>query len=332
MTKPGMNPDPSRPRTLKQAVRYFSNPDVCLEHAKALRWPDSVVVCPRCGSKDVWFLASSRLWKCRVKHPQQKFSVKVGSIMEDSPLPLDTWLIAMWLIANCKNGISSYEIKRALGITQKSAWFLLQRIRLAMQTGTFEKMGGGGPVEADETFIGGLARNMHKHKRAQKITGTGGAGKALVVGLLDRETGKVRVAHVPNRKRQTLQQHVREYVQPGAELMTDELASYTGLDREFVHQFVNHAEEYVRGNVHTNGIENFWSLLKRALRGTYVSVEPFHLFRYLDEQAFRFNERKNEDGDAGRFEEVVMGAFGKRLTYKELIGDDGAAEPTGTAV
>jgi len=289
------------------------------------------VKCPTCDSSEVWFLASARQWKCKTKHPQQKFTVKIGSIMEDSPISIDKWLVAIWLLSNCKNGISSYELARALGVSQKTAWFLLQRIRLAMQTGTFEKMGGGGPVEADETFIGGLARNMHKKDRAKKIKGTGGSGKELVVGLLDRETGKAIVAHVPNRKRPTLQAHVRGNVEAGAQLMTDELASYTGLDKEYVHQVINHTESYVRGNVHTNGIENFWSLLKRTIRGTYVSVEPFHLFRYLDEQSFRFNERKHDRGDGGRFDLVAGAMFGKRLTYKQLIGEEEKAAPSSAA-
>ncbi len=315
------------PRTLQQAIRYFADPDVCLEYAKALRWPDGTVKCPRCGSADVWFLASTRMWKCSVKHEQRKFSVKVGSIMEDSPLTLDKWLTAMWLLANAKNGISSYELHRAIGITQKSAWFLLQRIRLAMQTGTFEKLGGGGPVEVDETFIGGKARFMHAHKRKEKIKGTGGSGKVAVMGLLARHghAGKshstVRVQVIGSRKKKELESEVRKHVEVGAQVMTDELASYNGLAPDYVHNVINHAESYVRGNVHTNGMENFWSLFKRAIKGTYVSVEPFHLFRYLDEESFRFNERKNDDGDAGRFEEVLGGAFGKRLTYKQLIGE-----------
>ena len=200
---------------------------------------------------------------------------------------------------------------------------MLHRIRKAMQRGSFEKFGAGGPVEADETMIGGLARFMHKDKKAAKITGTGGAGKELVMGLLDRETGKVRVKHVANRKRRTLQEEVRANVEAGSEVFTDELASYTGLEKDYVHQFVNHAEKYVEGNVHTNGIENFWSLLKRGLKGTYVSVEPFHLFRYLDEQAFRYNERKHSDGDAGRFSEILSSVAGRRLTYKQLTGKHG---------
>jgi transposase-like protein len=306
------------PNTLLEAVRYFSDRDRALALLVAIRWPDGVS-CPTCGTKRVSFLKTRRLWKCSEKHDRQQFSIKVGSICEDSPLPLDKWLVAMWLIVNCKNGVSSYEVARDLNVTQQTAWFMLHRIRKAMQRGSFEKMGGAGPVEADETFIGGLARNMHKDKKV-KITGTGGAGKELVMGLLDRESGEVRVKHVANRRRGTLQEEVRANVEPGSELFTDELASYTGLDKDYVHDFVNHAEEYVRGNVHTNGIENFWSLLKRGLKGTYVSVEPFHLFRYLDEQAFRYNERKASDGS--RFVETAHSIFGKRLTYKELTGKD----------
>jgi transposase-like protein len=306
------------PRTLMEAVRYFSDRDRSLALLSKLRWPKGVE-CPTCGCKQVSFLSTRRLWKCKNAHDKRQFSIKVGSIFEDSPLPLDKWLVAMWLIVNCKNGVSSYEVARALRVTQPTAWFMLHRIRKAMQRGSFEKFGADGPVEADETFIGGLARNMHKDKKA-KISGTGGAGKELVMGLLDRETGKVRIKHVANRKRSTLQEEVRANVAPGSEVFTDELASYTGLDKDYVHQFVNHAEKYVEGNVHTNGIENFWSLLKRGLKGTYVSVEPFHLFRYLDEQAFRYNERKGDDGD--RFVEAASSAFGRRLTYKELTGKD----------
>src|ERR1700677_543875 len=306
------------PTTLQDAIRYFSDFDNCQRSMIDMRWPDGVVRCPYCNSEKVVFLPSGRVWKCYTKHPRRKFSLKVGTIFEDSAIGLDKWFTAMWLIANCKNGISSYEIARDIGVTQKTGWFMLHRIRLAMQTGSFEKFGAGGPVEADETFIGGLARNMHADKKAEKIHGTGGAGKELVMGLLDRETGKVRVKHVANRKRHTLQEEVRANVEAGSEVFTDELASYTGLDADYVHEFVNHAERYVEGNVHTNGIENFWSLLKRSLKGTYVSVEPFHLFRSLDEQAFRYNSRKGND--AARFVQALNGVTGRRVTYKELIG------------
>jgi transposase-like protein len=253
----------SEPKSLQEAIVYFSNPINCREYVVARRWPNGVI-CPRCGSQKVAFLEKYNRWQCSNTHDRRQFTLKTGTIFEDSPLGLDKWLPAMWQVVNCKNGISSYETARALRVTQKTAWFMNHRIRLAVRMGSFEKFGTGGPVEADETMIGGLARFMHKDKKAEKITGTGGAGKELVMGLLDRETGKVRVKHVANRKRGTLQEEVRTNVELGSQVFTDELASYTGLDKDYVHQFVNHAEEYVRGNVHTNGIENFWSLLKRG--------------------------------------------------------------------
>jgi transposase-like protein len=306
------------PRTLVQAVRYFQDEQVCIDFLASIRWPDGVT-CPTCRNTKVGYLEKQRRWQCSKKHAKRQFSVKVGTIFEDSPIGLDKWLPAMWLICSCKNGISSYELARAIGVTQQTGWFMLARLRLALQRGGLDKIDG--PTEADETFIGGLARNMHVGKRREKITGTGGAGKALVVGLLDRKTRRVRVAHVPNRKRKTLQGHVQDNVQPGSELFTDEFVSYTGLDREYVHNVVNHAETYVEGHVHTNGIENFWALLKRTIKGTYVSVEPFHLFRYLDEQAYRFNEREHPRGDYGRFVEALRTIVGRRLTYRELTGD-----------
>jgi len=304
------------PQTLVDAIRYFADPDVCLDFVVELRWPDGVT-CPRCGSKDVRFLEKRRIWECKAKHPKKQFSVKVGTIFEGSALGLDKWLAAMWMIANAKNGVSSYEIARSLGITQKSAWFVLHRIRLAMQTETFGKLGG--EVEVDETFIGGKARNMHHAKRKAKGRGTG--GKAVVMGLLERH-GEVRAQVVPGTKGRTLRPEVLKHVESGATVYTDELASYRGLDTEYAHMVINHAEAYAKGNVHTNGMENFWSLLKRGIKGTYVSVEPFHLFRYLDEQAFRFNTRK--DNDAGRFLRVARQIAGKRLEYKHLIGDSAA--------
>jgi transposase-like protein len=312
------------PKTLLEAVRYFKDPDRCREFMATIRWPDGVK-CPTCGSDKVGFLVNQNRWQCSSKHPKRQFSVKVGTIFEDSPIGLDKWLPAVWLLVNCKNGISSYEVARDLNVTQKTAWFLLHRVRKAMQTGTFEKISG--QVEADETFIGGLARFMHKADRARKITGTGGAGKAVVMGLLDRHTGEVRVKHVPNTQRQTLHEEIRKHVEPGSEMFTDEYIGYRGLDPEYVHNVINHAESYARGNVHTNRIENFWSLLKRGLKGTYISVEPFHLFRYLDEQAFRFNERKGTD--ASRFVHALGNVTGRRVTHKELIGGGAPAfEPS----
>lgn len=269
-----------QPTNLLEAIRYFSDLDIGTEFVAKLRWP-SGPVCPRCGCVEYSYLTTRRLRKC--KACKRQYSVKVGTIFEDSPLGLDKWLPAVWLVANSKNGISSHELGRALGTTQKSAWFMLHRIRLAMQTGSFDKLGGA--VEVDETFIGGKARNMHEDVRKRKITGTGGKDKTVVLGVRQRH-GEIRATVAPDRKRRTLQGHVTEHVEPGATVYTDALESYSGLSRDFAHATVDHAERYVDGQVHTNGVENFWSLLKRGLHGTYVSVEPFHLFRYLDERVF----------------------------------------------
>jgi len=310
------------PKTLQAAVVYFADPDTAFAEMVKFRWPDGVVRCPTCGSDRVWFTRSRRIWQCREDHSRRQFSVKIGSIMEDSPLGIDKWLVAVWLITNAKNGISSYELSRAIGITQKSAWFMLHRIRLAMQ----DEMGGklGGHVEVDETYIGGKARNMHKDRRERVITGTGGMGKVAVMGLLARH-GKpghstIRVSVVQNNQKTTLQPKVRANVRRGSKIYTDTLLSYDGLGADYIHNVINHAERYVDGQIHTNGCENFWSLLKRALKGTYVSVEPFHLFRYLDEQAFRFNTRKLTD--SARFAVTAAAAFGKRLTFKALTAAD----------
>lgn len=305
----------TNPKTLQQAIIYFSNPDNCREYLAARRWPDGVT-CPTCGRDDVTFLAKQNKWQCKSAHKQRQFSVKVGTIFEDSPLGLDKWLMAVWLIVNAKNGISSYEISRSLGVTQKTAWFMDHRIRLAMQTGSFLRQMSG-HVEVDETFIGGKARNMHRSVRARRIHGTGGAGKVAVMGLLERH-GEVRTCVVPNVRRKSLHTEVAKHVEPGSTVYSDAFRSYNRLQDDYIHNVINHAEKYVDGKIHTNGIENFWSLLKRCINGTYVSVEPFHLFRYLDEQSFRFNSRHANDRE--RFERVTDHLVGKRLTYRELTG------------
>jgi hypothetical protein len=307
------------PRTLMEAVRYFADADRTLETMVALRWPNGVH-CPTCGRVDVRFIATRKMWECKEKHPRKQFSAKVGTIFEDSPLPLDKWFVAVWSIANCKNGISSYELGRAIGVTQKSAWHMLHRIRLAMEVGSFDKFDG--TVEADETYVGGVAGNMHKHKREALRTGARYVeNKTPVMGVLQRTDGEVasRVRALPIRDANSKNLHriVRETVEAGAALHTDALWSYKGLGADYAHETVNHAVGYVRGNVHTNGIENFWSLLKRGLKGTYVSVEPVHLGRYVSEQVFRFNERTDNDG--GRFRKVLSSVVGKRLTYQDLI-------------
>lgn len=311
------------PKTLQEAIVYFSDQENCLNYLVARRpeWANGVV-CPICGSTTVGFLKNQLRWQCSVRHPKRQFSVKVGTIFEDSPLGLDKWLPCVWLITNCKNGISSYEIGRDLGVTQKTAWFMLHRVRLAHQGNNARKLSG--EVEVDESMIGGKSRNMHKARRARVITGTGGKDKTIAMGMVERG-GEVRTFVVESRRKKELQKHVRANVQAGSAIFTDELLSYDGLEADYKHAVINHAVEYVNENVHTNTMENFWSLLKRGLHGTYVSVEPFHLFRYLDEQAFRYNNRKDmTDGD--RFDLAVRQIVGKRLTYAELTGKEPGTE------
>ncbi len=305
------------PETLQEAITYFADEARALDFMVSLRWPNGKVTCPHCHAGEVTFLATQKRWKC--KGCRKQFSAKVGTIFEDSALPLSKWFPAFWLIVNAKNGISSYEIGRSLGVTQKTGWFMLQRIRLAMQNGTVVKLGG--TVEVDETFIGGKARNMHKGKR--KVKGTGGCAMTPVQGLLERHAGgsKIVVKVMKNRRKIEAQKNIVEYVLKGSEVFTDALPSYNGLKADYNHAVVDHAEKYVDGKVHTNGLENFWCLLKRTIKGTYVNVEPFHLFRYLDEQSFRFNERQDTDG--GRFLKACAGIIGKGLKYVDLIGNGG---------
>lgn len=335
------------PQTLLEAIRHFSDEDICLQFMVNLRWPDGVE-CPTCGNKDLSFVSTRRVWKCKNTHPKQRFSVKVGTVMEDSPISLTKWLPAMWLIVSCKNGVSSYEIARDIGVTQKTAWFMLHRLRLALQAGSFEKMSG--TIEADETLIGGKARFMHQERKERTLQkGRGSAGKAVVMGLLerhspelndkkiidsldydpkkdDKKASRVKASVISKTNRKVIQGEIRAHVEPGSNVYTDALASYTGIAPEYVHEFIDHAETYVNGAVHTNGIENFWSLLKRTIKGTYVAVEPFHLFRYLDEQSFRFNERKGNDFE--RFCLALKAIVGKRLTYTQLTGDPASLATT----
>jgi transposase-like protein len=313
-----MDATPYNPKTLVEAIKYYADVNVATLTLSAVRWPNGVE-CPRCASREKHsYVSTRRIWKC--KSCRKQFSPKVGTIFEDSPLGLDLWLTAIWMITNDKNGISSYELHRGLGVTQTTGWFMLHRIRLAMQTGSFSKFTGH--VEADETFIGAKARNMHKHIRARKIKGTGPMGKIIVLGLLERK-GQVRVRVSLSTKRKPLHDFVKENVEPGSTVYSDALKSYEKLGSEYIHQVVDHAEKYVEGQIHTNGLENFWSLFKRCINGTYISVAPFHLFRYLDEETFRYNQRKDIDGDGGRFNQVMKNTCGRRLTFKELTGKVG---------
>lgn len=329
----------SRPKTLQEAIVYFSDPDRCFEYAKNLRWPDGSIVCPRCGEAKNSFVKTRKLWFCYACKKQ--FTIKVKTIMEDSPVTLDKWMTAFWLLSNAKNGISSHELGRALGVTQTTAWFMLQRIREVMKGKKFgnnTKIGGeGNTIEADETFVGGRVQYMHKDKRV-KAEGKGPyKNKTIVHGVLDRDLRKVRATVVPNVGRETLQDAILHNVKFGSTVYTDNAVAYdNGLQRRFVHDVVNKTEAYVDGKIHVNGMENLWSLLKRSLRGTYVAVEPFHLSRYVDEQVFRYNNRKHDDRskmtDAERFEIVMSQVLGHRLTYADLTGksDSPHHAPTGT--
>jgi transposase-like protein len=310
----------NEPKTLKQAIRYFSDEQVCIDTIAALRWPNGPV-CPKCGHGEHYYLATQKRWKC--KKCSKQFSVKVGTIFEDSPISLDNWLTALWMLVNCKNGISSYEVGRDLGLTQKSAWFVLHRLRLALQTGSVAKMGGKGKeVEVDETFIGGAARFMHAGRKARMITQRGVKDKTAVMGILERG-GEVRAAVIPSRRKHHIQAEIRAHVKAKSAIYSDALLSYQGLEhQDFSHQVIDHAEKYVDGQVHTNGMENFWSLLKRQLKGTYISVEPFHLFRYLDEQVYRYNNRELAN-DGERFQKALSQIAGKRLTFAEVTGKVG---------
>jgi transposase-like protein len=327
------------PKTLLEAVQYFSDAENCRQFMIAVRWSDGIVRCPHCGSEKVTYLENAKVYRCYGDHPKQKFSLKVGTVFEDSPIGLEKWLPAAWLLSNCKNGISSYELARDLGVTQKSAWFMLHRIRTAMKDmNRPSKIGGpeSEPVEVDEAFVGGKVGNMHKGRvkamRAQAPVSVEEGyeaprydNKAIVVGMFDRESRQVRAKVIPNTKRETLQREILSNVKYGSKVYTDSAVGYDLLRRRYVHETVNHAECYVNGQVHTNSLENFWSLMKRNLSGTYVAVEPFHLDRYLDEQLFRFNNRINTS-DEQRFRKVVGQLAGRRLTYADLTGKEAGAE------
>lgn len=326
------------PKSLLEISRHFANPDVCVDFVRSMRWPNGAV-CPICGGNKVSYLSTRRIFKCMAKECHKQFSVKAGTIFEDSPISLDKWLVAVWLVVNCKNGISSYEIARDVKVTQKTAWFMLHRIRVALQDGSWDKFGGhdGGPVEVDEAYIGGEPKNRHGQKWNKKVerrmrecgmevkATTGRASEKIpVFGMLDRELRQVRAHVMPEVKRETLMNAILANVEKGSTVYSDGLRDYKQLPKlEFIHETVNHVDEYVRGEVHTQGIENFWSLLKRGLRGTYVSVEPFHLDRYIGEQIFRYNNRATKDNpldDRDRFMLAVSQISGKRITYSELTG------------
>ena len=320
------------PKTLMDAIRYYSDEQVCIDTVAAMRWPEGKPVCPKCGTaegnrKHYW-LKNQKRWKCYACRKQ--FSVKVDSVFEDSPIGLDKWLVALWMLCNCKNGVSSHEISRELGIAQQHAWHMLHRLRLALGESVECKMGGNGPVEIDETFIGPDPRKMHSKRREERYKALNARPKVPVMGMLDRELRQIRAKVVPNVKRETLQNAILEQIEKGSTVYTDRAPGYDNLAaREYIHETVNHVEEYVRGQIHTQGIENFWSLLKRGLKGTYIAVEPFHLDRYIGEQVFRYNNRATKDNpltNSDRFALALSNIGGQRLTWNDLTGKEGGSD------
>ncbi len=303
------------PTSLIEAVRYYSSEVVCVEFLSSLKWDGGVKHCPKCDSTEVYGLRTRPVFKCRACKKQ--FSIKVGTIMQDSSLPITKWVPAIWMVVNCKNGISSCEMARALDVTQKSAWHMNHRIRQAIANGSMAKLSG--TVEADETFIGGKDKNRHAGKK-RHMNPSGPSDKTVVFGMVERK-GRVTAKVVNSAQARSLKPEIAKHVEKDSVLYTDDSASYDGLERDFYRATVNHSnKEYVRGDVHTNTVENYWSLVKRMLKGTYIHVEPFHLDRYLDEQGFRYNQRKGNDSD--RFVQVASQIFGTTLTYAALTGAD----------
>lgn len=303
------------PKTLQEAVKAFANERFCIDIIAAMRWTDGKAVCPKCQQTNNHFMEARKVWQCKNKECKKQFSVKVGTIFEDSAIALEKWLIAGWLIVNAKNGISSYELGRALGITQKSAWFVNHRLRQAMTVGSIEKLSG--EIECDETYVGGKSKNMQVKKCKELQMTRGYKQKTGVFGMVQRG-GKVKAHVIKLADTPTLLGSIAKNVEAGSTVMTDDHGGYRNMTEEYRHEVVNHAVEYVRGNIHTNSIENFWSLLKRTIKGTYISVSPAHLQKYVEEQMFRYNER--HENDQVRFVRMLESISGKRLTHSQLIG------------
>jgi transposase-like protein len=314
------------PKTLKDAIRYYSDEQTCIDEVAKLRWPCGKLICPKCGVEEGerkhYWLATQKRWKCYACRKQ--FSVKVNSIFEDSALSLSDWLIGLWMLVNCKNGVSSYELSRATGIAQKSAWFVLQRLRYILKAVEQRPLGSPGPVEIDECYIGPNTKNLHRDKRLKlKRAENRYADKTAVVGMLDRNTREVRAMVVPEITRETLQAEILKNCGAASKIYTDAHAGYDHLAAQgFVHETVTHIREYVRGDVSTQAIENFWSCLKRTLTGTYIAVEAFHMDLYLNEQVFRFNNRINKN-DGERFRKALSMIGDRRLTWNRLTGKEG---------
>jgi transposase-like protein/IS1 family transposase len=295
-----------------ELMRALPDEQSAIDHFTAIRWKEGEF-CPYCGSVRVYHFSDKRTHKCG--DCRARFSIKVGTIFEDSKLPLRTWMLAVWYITSHKKGISSTQLAKDLEVTQKTAWFMMHRLRHAARTRSFNRPLGG-EVEVDETFIGGKARNKHKDKRGTSGV-TGGAGKAIVAGAIERR-GRVVARVVENVRAETLMQFVRETIAPNVELVsTDKWVGYKHLGKEYPHVAVDHADgEYVRGRAHTNTIEGYWSQLKRQIFGIHHWVSGKHLSRYVDESSWRYNRRATDD--APRFNDFLAATDG-RLRYAELI-------------
>jgi transposase-like protein len=299
------------PKSLLEAIRYYSSEVICVEFLSSLFWGDGEKCCIKCGSTAIYGMRTRPAFKCRDCKAQ--FSLKSGTVMHNSPLPITKWIPAVWMVVNCKNGVSSYEVARALLITQKSAWHVCHRIREAIAKDAGIKLSGS--VEIDESYFGGIEKNRHAKAKRDLA---GGNGKTIVFGAVERG-GRVQARVIEDTHARTLQNQVLATVKIGSTVYSDSEASYSALGIVYDHSSVNHKiGQYAKGKVHSNTIENYWSLVKRALKGTYIHVEPYHLDRYLDEQGFRYDNRK--DNDSGRFIKATSLLFGKRLTYAELTG------------
>ena len=296
----------------KSAIRWF----------EMVRWPDAVTgkdskdrPCPRCGDCDTYTIESGRPMPYRCRGCRKYFSVRIGSVLECSRLPLRKWAYAMYLWMTSLKGVSSMKLHRDLGITQKSAWFLAHRLREAFSGDPSPFIG---PVEVDEVYMGGKRKNMSAKKR-KALTGRGPTGKTAVVGVKDRPTNQVRASVVPNTKSETISRFIMEHVEPGAKSYTDDAVIYQAMPN---HESVRHSVgEYVRGQAHTNGIESFWSMMKRAYGGTFHKMSPKHLDRYVREFSGRHNVRNFDTLDQMRL--LVMAVVGRRLMYRNLIADNG---------
>jgi transposase-like protein len=303
-----------RPQTLLAALRHFT-PEVADAFVASIKWPNGPA-CPTCGSANIGKIASRQRFQCREKGCRKQFSLITGTIFEASHLRLDQWVVAVWMIVNCRNGVSSCEIARTIGCKQQSAWHLLHRVRELMLPG--DEAPFTGSCESDETFVGGLFKFMSQHRRERAMANGRPNGKSVVHAIKERESGRVRAEVIPAARWEFVMDAVLEKVEPGSKLYTDSARIYGWAKDVYKHTAVNHAERYVSedGETHTNGCENFFNCLRRGLKGTYIATHHEHLPAYVNEQVYRFNVRHQSEWE--RFDGVMRRIVGKRLTYADL--------------